>query len=84
MHSAPITHFVGPIYSYPGVTITPNNVFFGLNYFWSNSQKLGLQLYLANSKDVMLLKEATVSYLSVHILVFLRNHCPDPYTYDET
>lgn len=80
----PVTgYFSGAIYSYPGITITTSNVFFGLNYFWSNAFNYKIQLNVSNSQ-VLLFKEATISWMSVHILVFLRNHCATPYTYDET
>ena len=83
LHAAPAAYFSGPIYSYAGITITTSNVFFGLNYFWSFAQNYNIQFNVSNLK-VLLFKEPTVYYLSVHILVFLRNHCPTPYTYDET
>lgn len=76
-----------PIYGYPGVSLTPNNTFFGLYYFNSNNNKVSYILSSTYSQyaEISLTKaNSNPSYMGVFILAALRNHCPDPYTYDET
>lgn len=81
-HPLEATSFEGFIYSSPGILMSPSNVFFGLYFFYSASNKLGYRLNLA-SNQIKLLKPATCPRLEINILVHLRNHCPDPYTYVE-
>lgn len=81
VYPGPTGYFSAPIFSYTGVTITTNNVFFGLNYFWSLTGHYDMQLNVSNSQ-VLLFKGASTGWMSVHILVFLRNHCDDPFSYD--
>jgi hypothetical protein len=45
-HPLEATSFEGFIYSYPGILMSPSNVFFGLCFFYSASNKLGYKLNL--------------------------------------
>lgn len=76
-----------PIYGYPGVSLTPSNTFYGLYYFNSNNNKVFYFIsstYTQYAEVTLTLTNSNPSYMGIYILAILRNHCPDPYTYDET